>query len=191
MAAKTRDGMVLSAVQLFRRDGYNGTGLRDVIAHSGAPRGSIYRDFPEGEAQLGVEAVTFAGDVANAAMARALQSADLVAGIEKFWARWTRFVEASNFEEGCPIVGVAAEAHPEAPELPAAAAAVFDRWEATFASAFRTRGLTSAKEAGDLAAMIVATLEGATIMSRAAQSTQPLVRAGRQLGRALRVAMPS
>ncbi|WP_203217549.1 helix-turn-helix domain-containing protein [Nocardia arthritidis] len=48
--------MVLSAVQLFREHGYSGTGFRDVIAHSGAPRGSIYHHFPGGKAQLGQEA---------------------------------------------------------------------------------------------------------------------------------------
>src|SRR3712207_2839143 len=108
--------MLMSALQLFRRHGYNGTGFREVIKHSGAPRGSIYHHFPAGKAQLGVETVTQAGQLGNRMVEHALEAeTDVVAGVERFWKNWTRFVESTNFEEGCPVVGVAAEAHPEAP----------------------------------------------------------------------------
>ena len=36
----TRTRMIVSATELFRENGYSGTGFRDVVAHSGAPRGS-------------------------------------------------------------------------------------------------------------------------------------------------------
>jgi AcrR family transcriptional regulator len=182
--------MLLSAVQLFRRHGYNGTGFREVIAHSGAPRGSIYHHFPGGKAQMGVEAIGFAGEFSNAAMARYLEADDVVAGLEKFWAGWVRIVEASDFEEGCPIVGVAAESHPEAPELIAAAGTVFEQWQATFAAAFRRAGVRKRQDAQDLALLAISTLEGATILSRAARDSAPLVRAGKQLARTLRAALP-
>src|SRR5437763_944214 len=103
--------MLMSALELFRRHGYNGTGFRDVIAHSGAPRGSIYHHFPNGKAQLGTETVAAAGELINDMMARVLDSKDdVVAGVESLWRKWVRFVESTNFEEGCPVVGVAAEA---------------------------------------------------------------------------------
>ena len=60
MAAGTRERMVFSAMQLFRRHGYNGTGFREVVAHSRTPRGSIYHHFPEGKAELGVDALDLA-----------------------------------------------------------------------------------------------------------------------------------
>src|SRR4051812_45431270 len=119
---KSRDRMLVSAVALFRRHGYNGTGFRDVVAHADAPRGSIYHHFPNGKAQLGAEAVRFAGEFAEATIKRYVEADDVVTGVEDFWAGWTGLVKKSNFEEGCPIVGVAAESHPETPELAAAAA---------------------------------------------------------------------
>jgi AcrR family transcriptional regulator len=190
VATKTRDRMLLSAVQLFRRHGYNGTGFREVVAHSGTPRGSIYHHFQGGKAQLGVETLAFAGEFANASMARFLQTDDVVVGLEKFWASWVRIVESSDFHDGCPIVGVAAESHPEAPELAAAAASVFEQWEATFAAAFRKAGVRKRQEARDLANLVISTLEGATLISRAARDTNPLVRAGKQVARAVRAALP-
>ena len=190
MVTKSRDRMLYSAVALFRRHGYNGTGFRDVVAHADAPRGSIYHHFPNGKAQLGVEAVEFAGEFADATMRKYLEAEDVVSGFEEFWAGWTRLVEKSNFEEGCPIVGVAAESHPEAPELASATGEVFRKWAETFAAAFTRRGVTDPTEAGDLAAMVIAALEGATIMSRARHSSEPLVRAGRQVARSLRASFP-
>ena len=190
MARNSRQRMVLSAVELFKRHGYNGTGFREVVTHSGAPRGSIYHHFPGGKAQLGSEAVSFAGEFSNAFIARKLDREDVVAGLESFWRAWTRAVEASDFQEGCPIVAVAAESHPEAPELTAAAADVFDQWCSTFATAFRKAGLTSRRQARDLATLVIAALEGATVMSRAARDPQPLERTGRQLARILREGRP-
>src|SRR4051812_49001651 len=55
--------MVESAALLFREQGYSGTGFRDVIGHSGAPRGSIYHHFPGGKSELAAETVRYAGEV--------------------------------------------------------------------------------------------------------------------------------
>ena len=48
----SRTRMIASAAELFREQGYSATGFRDVVEHSGAPRGSIYHHFPGGKAQL-------------------------------------------------------------------------------------------------------------------------------------------
>src|SRR5438445_10019092 len=127
--------MVDSTVQLLRRHGYNGTGFREVVAHSGAPRGSIYHHFPGGKAQLGAEAVAAAAEYIDGLMARGRASGDFVQGFERFWAWWIDEVERDGFQAGCPVLAVAAESHPEAPELPAAAAAAFSRWRSTLGAA--------------------------------------------------------
>lgn len=56
-----RERMVFSAAQLIRRDGVTATGLRDVVAHADAPRGSLAHYFPGGKEQLVNEAVDWAG----------------------------------------------------------------------------------------------------------------------------------
>ncbi len=102
------------------------------------------------------------------------------------WRWWIRYVEGTGFQSGCPVVGVAAESHPEAPELGAAAAAAFERWQSTLARRLHDGGYTGPEEAEDMAGLIIAALEGATVMARAAGDREPLVRAGRQIARALR-----
>ena len=49
--------MVRSAATLIRERGIHGTGLRQVVAHSGGPRGSLGRFFPGGKTQLVTEAI--------------------------------------------------------------------------------------------------------------------------------------
>ncbi|ONI80797.1 hypothetical protein ALI22I_42400 [Saccharothrix sp. ALI-22-I] len=49
--------MVLSAAALLREYGAAATSIDRVLAHSGAPRGSVYHHFPGGRAQLIDEAV--------------------------------------------------------------------------------------------------------------------------------------
>jgi AcrR family transcriptional regulator len=184
MAAGTRERMVFSAMQLFRRHGYNGTGFREVVAHSRTPRGSIYHHFPEGKAELGVDALDFAADFVDDAMADALRTHGLVGGFDRFLDWWIDFLEEADFEAGCPVLAVAAETHPEAPALTAKADAVFERWQATLASALRAEGVARGR-ARDLAALVLSAIEGAMVLSRATGDRQPLVRVGRELKRSL------
>src|SRR5579862_6546984 len=52
-----RARMVESAAMLIRERGIHGVGLREVVAHSGGPRGSLGRYFPGGKTQLMTEAI--------------------------------------------------------------------------------------------------------------------------------------
>src|SRR5882724_6253798 len=55
-----RARMVQSAATLMRERGIHGVGLREVVAHSGGPRGSLGRYFPGGKTQLMSEAIDVA-----------------------------------------------------------------------------------------------------------------------------------
>jgi AcrR family transcriptional regulator len=51
--------MVYSAVQLVRSRGVSATGVRDVVAHAKAPRGSFQHYLPGGNDQLVGEALAW------------------------------------------------------------------------------------------------------------------------------------
>jgi len=57
-----------------------------VLAHSGAPRGSVYHHFPGGRAQLIDEAVAYAGDVISGLIEDAAQAGDPLEAIDAFCA---------------------------------------------------------------------------------------------------------
>src|SRR5690349_23709876 len=93
IASDSRDRMIQSAALLFREHGYSGTGFRDVIEHSGAPRGSIYHHFPGGKEQLAAETVTWAASVIERRMERATRSGDPVAALDQFVDSWREVLE--------------------------------------------------------------------------------------------------
>ncbi|WP_232835544.1 TetR/AcrR family transcriptional regulator [Actinocorallia populi] len=171
MSAKER--MVRSAAYLFRERGYSGTGFRDVIAHSGAPRGSIYHHFPGGKVQLAVEAMRYAGDFVAAGTESAIQEGDAVAAVHAFIGWWRRVLIKSDFQAGCPIAAVTVESHEEAPQLAQAAAHAFRRWKEALAAGLVAGGC-SAERAASLSTLIVSSVEGATILCRAARDASAL-----------------
>ena len=58
----TRSNMLISAAEVMRERGAAGVTIDEVLARSGAPRGSVYYHFPEGRNQILAEALRWAGD---------------------------------------------------------------------------------------------------------------------------------
>ncbi|WP_019630740.1 TetR/AcrR family transcriptional regulator [Actinomadura atramentaria] len=173
MGTDSRERMVRSAAYLFRERGYSGTGFRDVIAHSGAPRGSIYHHFPGGKVQLAEDAVRYAGEFLNAGIEAAVEGRDAATAVDAFTGWWRQVLVKSEFRAGCPVAAVTVESHDEAPQLAAAAARAFDRWADTLATGLANAGVPDDR-AARLARLIVASVEGATILCRAHRSVDPL-----------------
>ena len=48
MASTTRQDMIIGAAGLLSRRGLQGTSFSEVLAATGAPRGSLYHHFPGG-----------------------------------------------------------------------------------------------------------------------------------------------
>lgn len=187
VAGASRERMVRSAALLFREHGYSGTGFRDVIAHSGAPRGSIYHHFPGGKAQLAAEAVAWAAGAVAARLDAALaQERDAAGVLRAFLDQWREVLERSDFRAGCPIVAVTVETDVP-PELVAAAAAAFGGWQELLTARLERAGIEPARAAG-LATLAVAAIEGAVVLCRARRDTQPLDAVEAELARAIEAA---
>jgi AcrR family transcriptional regulator len=182
--------MVRGATQLLRERGYTGTGFREVIELTGAPRGSIYHHFPGGKAELMREAVEYAGEVATDVLTRSLDSGDPVEALRAFVELWRMDFERSGGRAGCPVVAVAVETHDDAPELQDAASGEFGRWQAAFAASLRQAGVGQAK-AARLAVLVVSAVEGGIVLSRAKRDAQPLLDVTRELESTLRDAIPA
>lgn len=180
--------MVRGAAQLLRERGYTGTGFREVIERTGAPRGSIYHHFPGGKAQLAGEAVDYVGGIARQVIEGSLAAGDPVAALRAFVDLWRADFERSGGRAGCPIVAVAVEAQDESPELLEAADRAFGAWEDAFAGSLRRAGVARPR-AARLSSLVVSAVEGAIVLSRAKRDPQPLVEVARELEVILRAAV--
>ena len=185
----SRDRMVLSAAALLGEFGASATSIDRVLAHSDAPRGSVYYHFPDGRAQLINEAVALAGDFIAGLIDAAMQADDALAAIDAFFGLWRQRLIDSDFRSGCPIVAVAVETNDDAPQLARSAAAVFARWQEALAGLFLKNGLPE-ERSKRLAAFIIAAVEGAVIMCRAEESTAPLEAAAAEIHELLALNLP-
>lgn len=174
-----RARMIRSAVVLLARKGYQGASFSEVLAHSGAPRGSIYHHFPHGKDELIAAAVEAMGAQA-AVILDALAGSDAAGVVDGFVAMWRTLLTGTGYQVGCSIAGVTVTAGSE--ELLDRAAAVFRRWTAKLAELLRGAGLAES-DAADFATMLVAATEGAVVLARAERSLAPLEAVQRQLRR--------
>ncbi|MGW4566390.1 TetR/AcrR family transcriptional regulator [Streptomyces sp. NPDC004561] len=179
-----RERMVFSAAQLIRRDGVAATGMREVAAHAGAPRGSLQHYFPGGKEQLVNEAVDWAGRYAGRRIAR------FVAGLPEptpsglfaaMVAQWTDEYGKDGFAAGCPVAAATVDCASAGGSTGEAVAAAFTTWRGPLAEALTGMGVPAAR-AESLATLMISALEGAILMARAERDVRPLTTVAGELG---------
>jgi AcrR family transcriptional regulator len=175
----TRQRMIVSTSVLIRERGARATSLDDVLAHSGAPRGSVYHHFPGGREQLLREATDFASEYVARRLKR-VAGAGPLAAIEALYDWYRECLVESDFRAGCPVVAVAVESPAEGPDLRDAARAAFERWRRALASELEASGIDAAL-AGELGMLVLAGFEGALILSRAYRDLAPIDSVRREL----------
>jgi AcrR family transcriptional regulator len=164
-----RERTVRSAALLFRERGVGGTGLRDVVEHAGAPRGSLQYYFPGGKEQLLVEAMAWMAERAARPLHAALAAAeppsprDVVHGLLD---RFRELLTITDYRGGCPIIAGVADASWDSPTVTEAARTAFATWLAPLQEAL-ARGGVPAERAARLALLVVSAAEGALVLSRA------------------------
>ena len=162
-----------SAAALVRERGVHGVGLRQIVAHADGPRGSLQRYFPGGKTQLITEALNLAGaEVLDDTESGLLEAATLADAIDAIFAPWRQVLRESNFTMGCPIAATVIDASGD-DRLRQQARALLDQWRDSVHAALVKFGVQEST-AEDDASVLLAALEGALILSRANQSTQPL-----------------
>jgi TetR/AcrR family transcriptional repressor of lmrAB and yxaGH operons len=180
MASDTRETMIRCAAALIGTRGVAGASFTDVLAESGAPRGSIYHYFPDGKRQLTEEAVRWtSGQILGYLATGPVDTPQAV--LEHFVDLWRRAVIASNGAIGCAVAGVAIDTGTDEPLMTIVRDA-FRSWIDALAARLRTAGL-DAERASSVASLSVAAMEGALILCRAEGNAEPLEAVAREIGR--------
>ena len=179
-----RERMVFSAAQLFRREGVTATGVRDVVEHAQAPRGSVQHYFPGGKEQLVNEALDWAGRYAAARIDRFLARMPHPTPSGLFAAmvrQWTEEYRVHGFGAGCPLAAATVDCAETTDSTRRAIAEGFTTWRRPVARALTGMGVP-ARKAAAVATLMISTLEGAIIIARAERDNRALTTAVRELG---------
>jgi len=184
-AAKHRESLISASANLFQLQGYAATGLAEILAESGAPRGSLYHYFPDGKEAIAEAAVREAG----AEMEKSIRSGAALIGDPArvalaFGENLARSMAASEFGKGCKIATVALEAAPHSARLTSACRDAFDSWSRALTDMLVRAGAT-AERGAQLADFILAGFQGAMILARVRQSTAPLLNQAAEIARVL------
>src|ERR1700733_3610258 len=100
MARNSKEQMIEGALQLLATRGLQATSFSEVLALTGAPRGSIYHHFPKGKNELIAAALDLASQ-------RTLERLEAKRGeparaiTEFFLDLWRKLLVYSQFQAGC------------------------------------------------------------------------------------------
>jgi TetR/AcrR family transcriptional repressor of lmrAB and yxaGH operons len=179
VTSDSRKKMVESAAALIGAQGMNATSFSEVIAESGAPRGSIYFHFPGGKRELAEDAIRWTSDQVMAHMsANAADSASDV--LQHFVALFQHVVEATDGAAGCAVAGVTIDVSASDDGLLVIAREAFHSWTALLAEQLAAAGIDPERATG-IAVIAVAGVEGALILCRAERGGAPLDAVAEQL----------
>jgi AcrR family transcriptional regulator len=181
--SESRTKMVRSAASLLSARGLTATSFSDVIADSGAPRGSIYHHFPEGKAQLTEEAIRFVAERV-AAHQRGYTGTTAAGVLERFIGLWRNVVVTSQAKAGCALAGVVVDSSTAQAHLLDIARAGFRNWIEILTEQLSATGVP-ADHAGRIATAVLAAMEGALILCRTERDVAPLDAVAAELMRLL------
>jgi AcrR family transcriptional regulator len=170
----TRDRILYASAELFRRQGYAGTGLKQIAAGSEATLGSVYHFFPGGKEHLADEVLRAGGRFFLALYESIAEGApDLASAVRDFFAGAGQTLVATDFADACPIATVAGEIASTHEVLRVATADVFESWLGALVEDTVDAGVP-ADRARALALSVLAVLEGAFLLSRSLRSVEPM-----------------
>lgn len=171
MTLTTKQRMVEAAADLLRRRGLTATSFTDVLDASGAARGAIYHHFPGGKAELAREAVAWTGRSVQGRLA-AIHADDPRLVVTEFLAATRPAIEQSAGGAGCAVAAVTVEAAQVDPQSTEVVQVALRSWVDELHRQLRASGMPDGG-ATTLSVLMVAFLEGAHVLCRAAGSAEP------------------
>lgn len=176
-----REQIITTTCQLIELQGYHATGLNQILAESGAPKGSLYYYFPDGKDGLIEEAITYTSGIIMGRLQEGMDAHEsAAAAIPAFLRNLAHYVQLSGFQAGGPITAVALEAASTNERLNTACRTAYGQWQAVIEQKLLADGYETVR-AARLAKMVIALIEGAIILSRTERNVAALLDAAAEL----------
>lgn len=168
--ADTRSRILSSAFRLFRKHGYHGVGLNDILAAASAPKGSLYHHFPGGKEEIGVAVVAeiTRGILALFGASRAKKTSTVLMQVGE---QMSATIERTNHEI-CTLFTAFLAERSASPKLGEAVANAYSEMTLAIETRLKQDGF-AARVARERAAIVVMLLEGGAMIAQAQQSVAP------------------
>ncbi len=161
----TRARLINAATRLFRQRGYDGTGLAEILAEAGVPKGSLYHHFPEGKADLACAAADWIASEIVRVLDDSFRAApDWRHGVTTYCHKMAKLFDILNSADSCPVFGLLFDG-PDQERFRGHAAAAFDRIIAAAARHGEALGLAPVT-ALDMAETFLIGFEGGWMLAR-------------------------
>ena len=189
MTNTTRDRLIGASAELFRRQGYTGTGVKQIVDAAGAPFASMYHFFPDGKEALGAETIRWSGAMYGRLIDLFYEpGTDPAVSTRRFFEAAADTVRDTDYADACPIATVALEVASTSEPMRRATAAVFESWLVAIDACLVDAGLTRTR-ARHLSVALFSLLEGAFILARATRDDTHVRTAGRAAAELVRAAL--
>jgi len=174
----TRNRLLEKGGDLLSRIGFNATGVQEITAAAGVPKGSFYNYFESKEA-FAVEVLgEYWGSVAAeyGPLLRDRKTSPLHR-ISNYFRGLAEFHKRNRYASGCLIGNMALEVTPSSADVRAKLVAVYREWAQELADCLQEaqagKELSSGKDAKQLAVALIDTFEGTVMRAKVERSGKP------------------
>lgn len=179
-----------ASAELFKLQGFSGTGMKQIVTTANAPFGSVYHFFPGGKDQLGEEVIRWSGQMYLELFYVYFDTAaDPAEAARNFFLGAAEVLRQTDWADACPIATIALEVANTNEPLRQATADVFQSWIDGATARYVGAGVDPDR-ARELVTNFICMLEGAFILCRAMRTTEPLETAGQAAYEAALAVLP-
>ena len=176
--SETKEAILHHAGGLFNLQGYKATSISDITEATGYTKGAIYRHFKNKE-KLEEQSLVYLMGVMFEKLRMQIKekqtAGDKLKAIVQFFES---YVTKSPIKGGCPLLNVAIEADDNSPHLRKRAHAILDILKesiiAILANGIKFGHLKMDIDKEDYATVIIASLEGAIMMSKLSRTNHDI-----------------
>lgn len=180
MATKTtREHLIDVGLGLMHQNGYNATGLTDILQAADVPKGSFYHHFSSKEdfAAAALEKYVMR-EAEHAAMVLTDTAVSPLKRLRRYFNDLLKIYGQKGPIPGCLMGRFSLEIAAESPQLRKRISASFDHWQHTIAAVIRQavaqKELPADTDPASLAGFLLNSWEGALLRSQADKSNAPL-----------------
>jgi len=175
----SRESLLNQGVGMLMRQGYHGTGLKEILDAVNIPKGSFYNYFDSKE-DFGAKVIQHYVDPFITRLTTHLQQseADALGAIQRYYDELVIELEKNDFQGGCLLGNLMGEIGDTSPlcqqSLQMAVTRYRNLLQSGLVSAQQQGTVRTDKSAGDMADLLINTWQGALLRAKIEKSSDPV-----------------